>query len=641
MSSKLSAIRRPISVLALGALAVSLHGACAEAADASSSQAPPDDAAPAKTQPPRGDAAQQRAQPSRDDASQPRKPAVSTAKPPSPNATINLVNALVKQGALTEEQAAALIKQADQEAYVARESVKSAAAKAESADKNATAAASAASPPGTKHVTYVPEIVKRELREGIREEVLDKAKKEGWATPNTYPEWTNYLKFHTDFWVRYERIFFPRGNDNSGTLINFNAINTGNPFDLNQVALGILPPVRDVDQDRTRVRASIRFGVDVDLKDGFGGAFRIATGDSSAPISTFQTLGGGGGNFSKYPIWIDRGYLNYQTPDHNLAVELGRTDNPFFSPDDLIWYTDLGFDGAAARAKTEIVPGVVPFIAGGAFALYSTPLNFPNNGTGTALPSAPLGANLWSENRYLFGIQGGLGVQKDDVSLKVAGAYFDFSNVQGRISSLCEAAIASDSCSTDLLRPSYAQYGNTYMLLRNIDPAIATNFQFFGLASQFRTVQVNGQLDLGQFKPAHVILDGDYVNNVAFDRKAVAAIAVNNRGAGTIPGGVVGPFIGGNVGAMGRLTIGYPVIDQAWAWNAYVAYKYLQSDAIVDAFTDNDFGLGGTNLKGYIVGARLGLNQNVYAAAKWLSANAIVGPPFAVDVFQFDIRGRF
>jgi len=151
---------------------------------------------------------------------------------------------------------------------------------------------------------------------------------------------------------------------------------------------------------------------------------------------------------------------------------------------------------------------------------------------------------------------------------------------------------------------------------------------------------VNGQLDLGQFKPAHVILDGDYVNNVAFDRKAVAAIAVNNRGAGTIPGGVVGPFIGGNVGAMGRLTIGYPVIDQAWAWNAYVAYKYLQSDAIVDAFTDNDFGLGGTNLKGYIVGARLGLNQNVYAAAKWLSANAIVGPPFAVDVFQFDIRGR-
>jgi hypothetical protein len=136
-------------------------------------------------------------------------------------------------------------------------------------------------------------------------------------------------------------------------------------------------------------------------------------------------------------------------------------------------------------------------------------------------------------------------------------------------------------------------------------------------------------------------LDGAYVKNLAFDRPAIATIAVNNRGAGTVPGGTVGPFIGGNVGAMGRLTVGYPVIDQAWAWNVYVAYRYLQSDATIDAFTPDDFGLGGTNLKGYIVGARLGLNQNVSATAKWMSANAIVGPPFAVDVFQFDIQGRF
>jgi hypothetical protein len=56
----------------------------------------------------------------------------------------------------------------------------------------------------------VPEIVKRELREGIREEVLDKAKKEGWAAPNAYPEWTTHMRFHGDFRVRYERIFFRR-----------------------------------------------------------------------------------------------------------------------------------------------------------------------------------------------------------------------------------------------------------------------------------------------------------------------------------------------------------------------------------------------------------------------------------------------
>jgi hypothetical protein len=633
MSSKLSAKRRALWVLALSALAVSLHGACAEAADASSTsaQAPTSDAAQPTAQP--------KAQTPRDDAVQTKRPTVSTAKPPSPNSTVNLVNLLVKQGALTEEQAAALIKQAEQEAYVAREGLKSAAAKAETADKNATAAATAASPPGTKHVTYVPEIVKRELREGIREEVLDKAKKEGWAAPNTYPDWVSHMRFHLDFRARYERIFFPQGNANTGVLVNFNAINTGNPFDLNQVALGILPPVRDVDQDRTRYRLRARFGVDADLQDGFGASVKVATGDSSTPVSTNQTLGGGGGNFSKQPIWLDRGYLNYQTADHGIVVTIGRFDNPFFSPDDLIWYNELAFDGAALQAKTEIAPGIVPYIAGGGFALYNTPLNFPNNGTATAVPTAPLGSNLSSENKYLYGIQGGLALRRDDVSLKFAAAFFDFTNVQGRLSSLCLAAVASDSCNTDLLRPSFAQFGNTYMLLRNIDPSIATNFQFFGLASAFRVLEFNGQLDLGQFKPGHVILDGAYVKNIAFDRQVIATLAVNNRGPG--PPGVVGPFVGSNMGAMGRLTVGYPVIDQAWAWNAFAAYKYLQSDATIDAFTDPDFGLGGTNLRGYIVGARLGLNQYVSATARWMSANAIVGPPFAVDVFQFDIQGRF
>ncbi len=102
-----------------------------------------------------------------------KRPAVSRAKPISPNSTSSLVNLLVKQGVITEEQATALIKQADDEAYVARESAKSATARAEEAAKTANAASAAASPPGTKHVTYVPEIVKRQLREEIKRDVMD------------------------------------------------------------------------------------------------------------------------------------------------------------------------------------------------------------------------------------------------------------------------------------------------------------------------------------------------------------------------------------------------------------------------------------------------------------------------------------
>ena len=53
-----------------------------------------------------------------------KRTGVSQARPASPNATINLVNMLVKQGVLKEEQAQLLIKQADDEAYVAREAAK-------------------------------------------------------------------------------------------------------------------------------------------------------------------------------------------------------------------------------------------------------------------------------------------------------------------------------------------------------------------------------------------------------------------------------------------------------------------------------------------------------------------------------------
>src|ERR1700761_5577989 len=66
-----------------------------------------------------------------------KKPSLSQAKPSSPNATINLVNMLVKQGVLKEEQAQELIKQADDEAYVARQAAKDAGTKADEAAKSA------------------------------------------------------------------------------------------------------------------------------------------------------------------------------------------------------------------------------------------------------------------------------------------------------------------------------------------------------------------------------------------------------------------------------------------------------------------------------------------------------------------------
>ena len=572
-----------------------------------------------------------------DDTQPGKRPTVSRDAPPSSNATVNLINLLVKQGTLSEEQAAALIKQADDEAYVARQATRDATTKAEGAEKAAATAADAVSPPGTKRVTYVPEIVKKQLRDEIRAEVMAKAEKENWASPGKYPEWAQRIRFYGDIRARYEGDHFPAGN---GPLENFNAINTGNPFleDNNNAINQYFPPTYNTTQDRNRFRFRARLGADVDLFEGFTAGLRIATGDSSSPVSTNQTFGGNGGDFSKYSLWLDRAFIKYQ-PVQDFVGSVGRFDNPFWSPTDLVWYKELGFDGFAVQAKHEVLEGFTPFFVGGAFPIFNTDLNA---GLNTATLSGPI--KLPSRDKWLFGAQTGFGARFDpETNLTLAVAYYDFADVRGRLSSSCLVATASDVCDTDLLRPLFAQKGNTYMRLRDIPtvttPVTTLNYQFYGLASDFRPVVASAQLDFAQFNPVHIILDGEYVWNTAFNRAAVASVAINNF-AGT-PDGRLGLYNGGNQGWLARLTVGDKEVKHLWDWNAHVGYKYLESDATVDAFVDSDFGLGGTNLKGYFVGGNVGLGENVWASVRWMSANNIAGLPYAVDIVQLDLNARF
>ncbi len=569
-----------------------------------------------------------------------RRPTVSRSAPPSSNSTVNLINLLVKRGALSEEEAAVLTKQADDEAYVARQALRDAAAKAEGADKRATAAAGAVSPPGTKRVVYVPEIVKQELRDELKRDVMAKAKKENWASPGKFPDWAERIRFYGDLRARYEGVFFPKGN--SALFTNFNAINTGSPFleDNSNAFNPYFPPTHNTTQDRSRFRFRARLGADVEMLEGFSAGLRIATGDSSSPVSTNQTFGSNGGNFSKYALWLDRAFIKYQ-PLQDLVASAGRFDNPFWSPTELVWDEDLGFDGFAVQAKHEITPGFSPFAVAGAFPVFNTDLN-------AGLNFSDLNGPLKSPSRdkWIFGGQVGFAARFDpEIDFKFAVAYYDFANVTGRLSSPCFVLNSGDVCDTDLLRPSFAQKGNTYMRLRNVPdvqlPNPTLNYQYYGLASGFRPLVTSAQLDLAHFHPVHVILDGEFVWNTAFNRAYVSSVAVPPNNFAPTSTGVLGGFDGGNKGWLTRLTVGDKVIKHLWDWNAHIGYKYLESDAMVDAFVDSDFGLGGTNLKGYFIGANLGLGENVWARARWLSANNIAGLPYAVDIFQLDLNARF
>lgn len=578
---------------------------------------------------------------SRRDAPQhaPKDPKLSTKKPVSSNATINLVNLLVKKGILKEDQATDLIKQAEDEAYISRQASKDATAKADEAAKAATAATAAANPPGTRHVTYVPEIVKRQLRDEIKKEVMAKAEKENWASPGLYPEWASRIHFYGDMRLRYQGSFFPNGNDQAGAA-NFNAVNIGAPYDISD-ANPYFGPTFDDTENRNQFKLRARFGFLADLDYGFTAGMRLATGENDAPVSTNQTFGNSGGNFSKYAIWLDRAFLKWQNRDITLSI--GRFDNPFWSPTDLVWYSDLGFDGAAIQVKHEITPGISPFLVAGAFPIYNTDFNA---GINLAAPSTGGPTKFSSNDKWLFGGQLGVRAKIDPLhSLTLGIAYYDFTNVQGQLSSPCVVHSASDVCDTDLTRPSFAQKGNTYTFLRNIIADAQNNFgttdqfQYYGLAGQYRPLVVSGQFDFADFQPYHVILDGEYVVNTAFDAGLMNQLAVNNR-AGTSDGSL-GQFNGGNQGWLARVTVGNKEIKHFGDWNVHAGYKYLESDATIDAFVDSDFGLGGTNLKGYFLGANYGISDNVWLTARWLSANSIAGSPYAVDVLQVDLNAKF
>jgi hypothetical protein len=184
------------------------------------------------------------------------------------------------------------------------------------------------------------------------------------------------------------------------------------------------------------------------------------------------------------------------------------------------------------------------------------------------------------------------------------------------------------------------------MALRNIVPNANNNFgttqqfQYFGLATPFRELAITGRLDYNRWEPYQISLSGEWVKNLAFDRSAINSKAVNNRGADTADGSV-GEFDGGDTAWIVGLTVGHATLGKPWAWKVGLNYRYVESDAVVDGFTDSDFGLGGTNVKGYSLFGSIALSSNIALSARWMTSDEITGPPLSVDIFQIDVGGKF
>jgi polyhydroxyalkanoate synthesis regulator phasin len=552
-------------------------------------------------------------------ASETPTPAVS----PSQNATINLISALVKKGVLTQAEAVALIQQAEEEATIAR--------------SEAEANAAPSMDPAGQRVTYIPEVVKNEMRDQIQQELMAQAREENWGANKT-EDWTSRLIPFGDIRLRSENIFFEDGNNNTGAFPNFAAINSGSPFDTTGT---VFSPQYNVDQDRYRPRLRARAGAEILLGEGFNAGLRVATGDSNSPTSPNQTLGGGEGNFSKYNLWLDRAFITYDAgpgDGEELLFMAGRFDNPFFNSE-VIFDDDLGFDGLAVRANVKATDDLSVFGSMGLFPVFNTALNFASN-----QPS-----KFESTDKYLYASQIGINWKIDeDWTAKVALGYYAFQDIEGKLSSPFVPLNSSDAGDTDSTRPGFAQRGNTYFPIRNITPDPANNngtinqFQYYGLATPFENFTFTAKIDYDGFDSIRLSALAEAIKNVAFDQSALNTNAVNNRGPDPDGAGpLLGNYDGGDMAYYTGFQIGKPQMELFGDWLVSIGYRYVESDSVVDGFADSDFGGGGTNVKGYHLGASLAISPKVRVGMRWMSSDEIAGAPLSSDTFQLDLNAKF
>ena len=542
---------------------------------------------------------------------------------PSTNATINLIRLMVKKGLITQGEADGLIKQANDEAVQARQ---------------ATAAAPAdGAQPGDVRAVYVPQNVRNEIREQVKQEVIAQAKSEHWAEPNALPEWLDRISWYGDVRVRDESWYYSRKNVND--FINYAALNQTGPYDTNSLSQGVRPPLLNSTQDRLNMlRLQAHIGINVKLGDTVTAGVRIGSGNDNNPVSTTQTLGGG---LVKKNLWLDQAWVRWQ-PNQYYSITAGRMPTPFVQTD-LIFSPELNFDGVVGHSDFPFTDDLKTFVTAGAIPIQYT----GNNDPAQAYGDKKYGAT----DKWLWSTQLGFTWKfAEDAQWQAALAYYYFQGMRGQLSQPCQLYTGINYCSTDYTAPAYMQWGNTLFLLRDIvpDPSSPTNYaqpQFVGLSYDYHVADLVNKVDF-KVGETPIELQAEYERNMAYHARSAfnrypngLGMPVNNYQGSS--DGSNGPYKSGPVGWLLRGIIGNPHPMALNEWNIALGYKYLQPDAMLDGLTDQNFHLGGTNAKGFILTADYGIAQRTWLSARYFAAKQVYGPPFTIDVMQFEVNTKF
>lgn len=486
-------------------------------------------------------------------------------------------------------------------------------------------------------VRYVPDFlladireqVKTELKEEVKSEIVDgvfeNQGEEGLPIPEV-PEWVGRTKIGGDVRIRYQH---DRIASDSGGWYDYNTINDNGKFNADRGA----DLLARRNEDRDRLRGRFRLGIDAKLGYDFSAGARLSTGNTGDPVSTNQTLATG---FNRYEVVLDRAFLGYKWKSDmgnwSADVKGGRIPNPYYSTD-LLWDSDLGFEGVSgALAYGNDRPQRVMGIGTRGYRVRGTLGVFPlEEYSFTSRDKWLIGGQLDAEATLL-----------DRKKLHFGIAYYTYDNVAG-VADERGASLGRRDAFVDASVPGTMQKGNTLYDLYST-PNGVQDTDVFGLASDFEILNLSASIELPDFSPYHIWLTADYVKNLGFDADEVAA----RVGAADLTNPLGDDH---DQGYMVRAEVGSPWMLDEGDWRLYLAYKYIEPDAVLDAYNDSDFLFGGTNAKGFQLGGRYVLQRDVELAFRYINAESIVNPldppfssslaPLKSTTYQLDINAKF
>lgn len=307
-----------------------------------------------------------------------------------------------------------------------------------------------------------------------------------------------------------------------------------------------------------RIRA--RVGFETEVTDGVKVFMGIATTTFNTNSAFGPTSFGNprstnvtiGGSFQHPAIDLDFAYAQY-TPFSWLTLKAGKIRQmPFYipSPSQFLWDSDINPEGVSAQVNYPLLKATDK----GGFSLNG----FFN--TGVYIISAWTGDVA---NPVLYMVQPGVEVNYKDLTSKLAVAYYGFQNEKNKTL--------------------------TWTTGTN------TTFSNGTLAYHYSTVGVSGELGVATpLKPLGV----DFIHYA----------------------GLLGEYVYnsdppvGNQGFLAGFKIGDKSVSERNTWSIVYMYKYLERDAWLDTFADDDFFKGMTNAKGHIVQLQYAVLKHVIVA---------------------------